>query len=151
MENDLLIYLHSCLKKTRLFYSLDPSWPSVMALAHLSSGLFIFVATAAQFIQDRHIHDPPHQLAHLLGIMNTGSSSHDLLDHLYTEVLQSAFPNISSEYASRLKTVLGSVALLCNPPSPSDLEQLLGIYISITLQALQSVVILPNDKMKSGI
>jgi hypothetical protein len=149
VETDLLLYLHSSLQKTKQTYSLEASWPSVAdikALVHLSSGLFIFAATAANFIQDKYFNDPPGQLARLLGIGRTAdSSSHELLDQLYMQVLQNAFPNISSAYASRLKMVLGSVVLLCNPLSPSNLEKLLDMHISITLQELQSVLILPND------
>jgi hypothetical protein len=132
-------------------YSLDVTWPSVtdiQALVHLSSGLFIFAATAARFIQDRHHSDPQGQLSQLLGALTVkNSSSHEILDQLYRQVLENAFPNIADGFASRLKLVLGSVALLYDPLSPSDLEQLLCMPIQLndTLQQLQSVLVLPND------
>ena len=152
VEKDILLYLHSSLQKTKQLYALDANWPSVTdikALVHLSSGLFIFAATAVKFIQDRYYNDPPGQLAHLLGMVTTAHSpSQKLLDELYMQILQNAFPDISVEYASKLRIVLGSVVLLCNPLSPSNLEQLLGLHIGITLQELQSVVILPNDNSK---
>ena len=152
VEKDILLYLHSSLQKTKQLYGLDANWPSVTdikALVHLSSGLFIFAATAVKFIQDRYYNDPPGQLAHLLGMVTTAHSpSQKLLDELYMQILQNAFPDISVEYASKLRIVLGSVVLLCNPLSPSNLEQLLGLHIGITLQELQSVVILPNDNSK---
>jgi hypothetical protein len=151
VETDLLLYLHSSLQKTKRMYSLDVTWPSVtdiQALVHLSSGLFIFAATAARFIQDRHHSDPQGQLAQLLGALTAkNSSSHEILDQLYQQVLENAFPNIADRFASRLKLVLGSVALLYDPLSPSDLEHLLCMPIQLndTLQQLQSVLVLPHN------
>jgi hypothetical protein len=149
VETDLLLYLHSSLQTTKQVYNLPGSWPSMKdlkSLVHLSSGLFLFAATAVKFIQDRNYSDPPRQLARLLGLVpSVDSPPNELLDQLYMQVLQNAFPNISSEYASKLKRVLGSVVLLCNPLSPSNLEQLLNIPLTITLSELQSVVILPSD------
>jgi hypothetical protein len=118
----------------------------VDALAHLSSGLFIFAATAAKFIQDPHYNDPQGQLAHILGAIGAvDSSPHKLLDQLYLQVLNNAFPDISLEFASRLKVALGSIVLLQSPLSPLDLNQLLRprIPLHITLQHLHSVVIFP--------
>jgi len=151
VEADLLLYLVSSLHKTRKMYSLDVSWPSmtdVRTLVHLSSGLFVFAATAAEFIQDRSYSDPPGQLARLLGAITAADSSpYECLDQLYLQVLKNAFPKISSELASKVKLVLGSVVLLWNPLSPPDLEQLLGRHIdwNATFEQLQSVVVLPND------
>jgi hypothetical protein len=152
VETDLLLYLHSSLYKTKKMYGVEGSWPSVKdikALVELSSGLFIFAATAAKFIQDRDYSDPQHQLTQLLNTApEANSSPHRLLDQLYLQVLGNAFPNISSEFAGRLKMVLGSVALLCSPLSPSDLEQLLNLHnpLNNTLRHLQSVVVVPNDQ-----
>ena len=152
VETDLLLYLHASLYKTKKMYSVEGSWPSVKdikALVKLSSGLFIFAATAAKFIQDRDYSDPQRQLTQLLNAVSEANSSpHRLLDQLYLQVLGNAFPSISSEFAGRLKMVLGTVALLCNPLSTSDLEQLLNLYnpLNNTLQHLQSVVVVPNDQ-----
>ena len=151
VETDLLLYLHSSLHQTRQMYRLGGSWPSlkdIKALVELSSGLFIFAATAAKFIQDRYYSDPQGQLARLLGtIAVTDSSPHKLLDQLYLQVLENAFPSISSDTVSMLKRVLGSLVLLFNPLSSSNLEWLLNMPIPLnnTLQHLHSVVVLPND------
>jgi hypothetical protein len=151
VETDLQLYLHSSLQKTRKMYRLDGSWPStkeMQALVHLSSGLFIFAALAAEFIQDRHYSNPQGQLKQLLSEMTaTDSTPHGLLDKLYLQVLEHAFPTISPELASRLKLVLGTLVLLCNPLSPFNLEQLLSLPVPLrtTLEQLQSVVVSPND------
>jgi hypothetical protein len=108
----------------------------------------MFAALAAEFIQDRHYSNPQGQLKQLLSEMTaTGSTPHGLLDKLYLQVLECAFPTISPELASRLKLVLGTLVLLCNPLSPSNLEQLLNLPVPLetTLEQLQSVIVLPND------
>jgi len=65
----------------------------VNALVQLSSGLFIFAATAIKFIQDKYYIDPQGQLACLLNsMMATASSPHTLLDQLYLQVLQKCIP-----------------------------------------------------------
>ena len=65
VEADIQLYLRSSLNMTKQIYRLDSSWPPVKemdALVKLSSGLFIFAATAAKFIHDRHYNDPKGQL-----------------------------------------------------------------------------------------
>lgn len=153
VESDIQLYLRSSLQAVTQTYELDSSWPSVEevdALVKLSSGLFIFAATAAKFIQDRHYGNPKHQLASLLGAIKVlDSSPYGRLDQLYLQVLQNAFPSMSPELSCRLKKILGSIVSLCSPLSPYDLEQLLGLTIPlhITIAPLQSVVIIPqNDR-----
>lgn len=152
VESDIQVYLHSSLQKTKELYQLDDYWPAaqdVSALVKLSSGLFIFAATAAKYIQDRQYNDPQRQLQGLLKAMtDTDSSSGTLLDELYLQILNNAFPSISSDFASRLKVVLGSIVLLFQPLSSLSLQQLLGVAIpvSTTLQHLQSVVVYPHDE-----
>jgi hypothetical protein len=154
VETDRLLYLHSSLYKTKKLYGLEGSWPSVKdikSLVELSSGLFIFAATAAKFIQDRDYSDPQGQLGQLLGAITVANSSPQrLLDELYLQVLEKAFPKISSEDASKLKMVLGSLVLLYDPLSPSNFEQLLDLSIPLNsmLRHLQSVIVLPSDGNK---
>ena len=151
VETDLLLYLHSSLQKTKKLYSLDDAWPSakdLKALAELSSGLFIFAATATKFIEDRGFHNPQRQLAQLLNTMTTTDlAPYRQIDQLYLQILEDAFPRISLESAGKLKVLLGSLILLCNPLSSSNLKQLLGLTspVEFTLHHLQSVIILPND------
>jgi hypothetical protein len=148
VETDIQKYLDSNLMITKQMYQLDDGWPTledINALVQLSSGLFIFAATAIKFIQDKYYNDPQGQLACLLNsIMAT--SSHTLLDQLYLQVLKNAFPEISPNFASRLKVALGSIILLQSPLSPLDLEQLLALTVPlhVTLQHLHSVVIFPT-------
>jgi hypothetical protein len=152
VETDIQLYLKSNLKNIREMHKLGDKWPSkqdVDALVHLSSGLFIFAATAAKYIQDRCYDDPKGQLGLLLkGVANTSSSPHQHLDQLYLQVLNNAFPDISPGFSSRLKVALGSIVFLQTPLSSVDLEQLLGLNIPLqtTMRHLHSVVIFPSNQ-----
>jgi NACHT domain len=155
VQQDIEQYLTSKLTLLRTIYKLENSWPSakdIQALALLSYGLFIFAATSVKFIEDQNYSDPKAQLATLLShssaaISNT-SSPHHHLDQLYTEVLMSAFPDISSSLLGRLKMILGSLILLQDQLSPHALEQLLFLRSGIvqeTLAHLHSVIVVPDS------
>lgn len=151
-ETDIQLYLESSLKSIREMYKLNDQWPSkehISALVQLSSGLFIYAATAAKYIQDECYSDPESQIRQLLkGVAHASSSPSQRLDQLYLQVLNNAFPDISPGFSSRLKVALGSIVFLQNPLSPSDLEQLLELTIPLqtTLRHLHSVVIFPSNQ-----
>jgi len=70
-----------------------------------SSGLFIFAATAANFIEDRNASQPRRQLEIVLTtayIASTATPPHRRLDALYLAVLHKAFPDISEDHWARL-------------------------------------------------
>jgi hypothetical protein len=127
------------------------------ALSCLSSSLFIFSATSVKFIGDVNYGDPAGQLVKLLhstAVME-GSSLHCHLDQFYTQVLNHAYPEISSDLAGQLKSVMGSIILLRDPLSARNLEHLLNMNrdsnhgpVQTTLVHLHSVVILPKDDTK---
>ena len=152
VAKDIQLFLKSSLKATRQMYKLDELWPSeqeVNALVQLSSGLFIFAATAISFIQHESYNDPQGQLARLLNaVVNSDYSTHKLLDWLYLQVLKNAYPDISAEFAGRLKLVLGSIVYFQDPLSASDIEWLLKPTLSLqtTLRHLHSIVILPSNQ-----
>jgi hypothetical protein len=152
VETDIQKFLNTSLRATKEMYQLGEGWPAIQdvdALVHLSSGLFIFAATAAKFIQDSYYNDPQGQLARLLNAIDMEDSApHKLLDQLYLEVLKNAFPDISAEFASQLRLVLGSIVHLQDPLSASDFEWLLkpNVPLQITLRHLHSVVIFPTNQ-----
>ena len=154
VQDDIESYITAKLSETRKKYNLKESWPSkidVQTLSRLSSGLFIFAATCIKFIEDRNTDDPRGQLSQLLGstYVNDKSSPHHRLDELYTQVLETAYPSLSSKLAGRLKMVLGSIIHLQDSLSAGNLENLLGvdsdhINVRTTLMRLQSVVLVPK-------
>src|SRR5258705_597267 len=119
-DKDIHIYLEKRLSRIKRSFKLRSSWPSqenINSLVKQSSGLFIFAATAANFIEDRNTHDPEGQLVRLMSMTYIMSSKgppspHSQLDMLYLQVLREAFPTISGTQRARLKTVLGTVVLL---------------------------------------
>jgi NACHT domain len=151
-QKDIYVYLTDRLSVIARAFGLR-SWPSSEALAVLveqSSGLFIFAATVANFIEDQNASDPDEQLKICLSAPFTASSEtspHRHLDALYLAVLREAFPKISDGQRFRLRTVLGSIVLLFDPLSAEGLACLLGLEENIvrsTLHNLHSIAIVPD-------
>ena len=155
VERDIELYLSSQLEHISHFHGLDRAWPSkkeVTTLALLSSGLFIFAATAIRYIEDPNYSDPRHQLASLLHERRSDAESptspHRHLGQLYAQVLYNAFPHISTHLAGQLKLILGTIICLRDPLSPLSLELLLNLNrntVRSTLARLHSVVLVPED------
>src|ERR1700719_4367524 len=105
IKSDIQYYLTWHLGAIKQKYHIPGTWPSsrdVEALTNMSSGLFIFAATAARFIDAS---DPRGQLKILLNTKSvTGSSPLQHLDQLYSQVLNTAFPDISDH---KLQLILG--------------------------------------------
>ena len=148
IESDIQYYLTWHLDIIKQKYHLPASWPcstDVEALTYMSSGLFIFAATAARFID---VADPMGQLKILLNTKSvTGFSPLQHLDQLYSQVLNTAFPNISDHLRAKLQLILGAIAILQDPLPPDQLEDLLECDVSVNgyLQQLQAIITVPND------
>src|SRR5258705_13601551 len=151
-QKDIRVYLAERLSRIARSLKLK-SWPSTKAFTQLiekSNGLFIFAATAANFIEDRNASNPRRQLTILLStkyITSTQTSPYHHLDGLYLTVLHEAFPNISEDQKVSLQTVLGTAVLLYEPLDVEGLEVLLELEESTvysTLQHLHSIAIIPD-------
>ena len=152
-EKDIRVYLQKRLSRIARSFSLPSSWPSEedwRKLVEESRGLFIYAATAANFIGDRIAGNPKRQLAILMSdahAMYNKVSPHWQLDMLYLQVLHEAFPSISGEQRTRLKTVQGTLALLFDPLDPESLDALLDLEestVRLTLSNLHSIAIVPD-------
>src|SRR5258705_7205571 len=154
-KKDIYVYRKKRLLYTGQLFSLPSPWPSEENLALLvkqSCGLFIYAATAANFIEDQYVSNPQGQLVHVMSSTYFASSEgtpspHSKLDELYLQVLHEAFPVISGEQRAELKTVLGTVALLTDPLDPESLEALVDLNentVRMTLRRLHSMVIVPD-------
>lgn len=153
-EHDIRLYLQFALRSIRDSYGLDGNWPAkddLQDLVRHSAGLFIFAATTIKWIRDNNHSDPQGRLSDALISMNgkgqSKARSRYMLDDLYLEVLQQAFPSISLESSEILKNILGSIALLFDPLTLSDLQKLLCLQMAshTYLKDLHSVVIIPDD------
>jgi hypothetical protein len=151
-QKDIGVYLMERLSVIAWSFGLK-SCPSSDALAKLidkSSGLFIFAATAANFIEDQNASNPIQQLRILLStvcITSAETSPHHHLDMLYLAVLHEAFPKITKDLQARLKTVLGTLVLLFDSLESASLEALLGLdesTVPLTLLHLHSIAIVPD-------
>ncbi|EKM60103.1 uncharacterized protein PHACADRAFT_206301 [Phanerochaete carnosa HHB-10118-sp] len=145
---DIKRYLTVSLSEIRRHFDLAESWPNeadVEILSNMANGLFIFAATTVLFIGDREYSDPVGQLKTLISTAHLGGS-HQLLDRIYLQVLDTAFPSISTSLSDRLKTVLGSIVVIKDPLPPTGLSRLLGLStdtVRSSLAHLHSVLVVP--------
>src|SRR5258705_1512640 len=151
-QKDIRVYLEKRLSRVSRSPKLK-SWPPSEALASLvekSNGLFIFAATAANFIDDLNSSNPIQQLKIVLTtpyITSTATSPNLHLDDLYLTVLRSAFPEVSEDQRTRLRVVLGTIVLLFDRLDPDSLEALLCLEegtVWSTLEHLHSIAIVPE-------
>ena len=151
-QKDIRIYLHHRLSVIARSFGLE-SWPEIDArdrLVEKSGGLFIFAATAANFVEDPNDSNPIQQLKTVLSatyIASTETSPHRHLDMLYLTVLREAFPKISAAHRVRLGNVLGAIVLVFDPLEPESLEALLGLEertVRLTLHRLHSIASVPD-------
>ena len=157
VTTDIRRFLMTSLSETRRRFKLEDSWPSkedVDTLSQSANGLFIFAATAIKFIEDKSYKDPCGQLK-LLVSTATPRGSHRLLDHLYLQVLETAFPGsrMSSSLSGRLKSILGSIVVIKDPLPPIDLSRLVQLpseTIYNSLNGLHSVLVVPEPEASAA-
>src|SRR5882762_4652157 len=152
-ERDIRVYLETRLSRIARSCRLE-SWPTREALTRLveqSSGLFIYAATVANFIEDRKASSPNRQLVAVLSTepgASTADSPHRSLDGLYLTVLRAAFPNVSEDQQVSLRAVLGTIVVLFDPLKAECLGGLLGLGLGTVrgmLRDLHSIAIVPDD------
>lgn len=148
---DIHRYLTTTLSETSRRFRLRESWPDkadVDKLSRLANGLFIFAATAVKFIEDQSYNDPDGQLKILTSTVASGGS-HQLLDELYLQVLNAAFPHVSRSLSGRLKSILGSIAIVQDPLPSFDLSRLVELppdTVYSSLKGLESVLVVPGSE-----
>ena len=158
VEGDIRLYLTEKLTgiaKRRSGLDLPEAWPSdkdITVLVRKSSGLFIFAATVARFVESEH-HEPGERLR--LTVSKADDTSYEGtsgIDSLYSQVLRDAFSGIQEESVFvDLKRILSAVVLALDPLSRDGLVQLLDIdsaLISTRLRHLHSVMLIPTDGSK---
>ena len=158
VDGDIQLYLQdklTAIAKQRSNLDVSDPWPcdeDLVALTKKSSGLFIFAATLARFIESEY-HQPNERLQ--LIVTSSDSTVHEGragIDPLYTQVLTIAFSEAKEATVfANLRRVLGAVVLAFNPLSR---EQIAGIFdldpshIATTLRHLHSVLLVPNEDSK---
>ena len=151
VTTDIRRFLEASLAVIKRRFRLVGPWPAeadLDTLSQLAEGVFIFAATAVKFIGDIEHSDPDERLEVL--VSNSASyGSNSLLDDLYLQVLEAAFPKMSESLSTRLKSILGSIILVRDPLPPADLSHLIGLRtrtIRSSLSGLHSVLVVPESK-----
>ena len=158
VDKDIQSYLQeklTAVAKRRSDLDISYPWPcdrDLTTLTKKSSGLFIFAATLARFIESEY-HEPDERLQ--LIVTRPESTVHEGgagIDPLYTQVLESAFSGIAeTPVFTNLRRVLGTVILAFNPLSRQQIAQILGVntrFITTTLRHLHSVLLVPSEDSK---
>jgi hypothetical protein len=162
VEQDIFIFIAERLGHIAKTFELGDDWPGKSlceVLARKSSGLFIWAATAAKFIEDKTVCDPESQLAFLLESSTPPlpATPWSPLDSLYLQVLEQAFPKQTPNARIALfQQIVGTIVTLKNPLSAAAIGSLLGIVakgnmtgakiVKRTLRDLQSVLVVPSDE-----
>ena len=158
VDGDIRLYLReklTTIAKQRSNFDVSDPWPSdkdLVALTKKSSGLFIFAATLARFIESEH-HEPNERLQLILtpsdSTLYEGQAG---IDSLYTQVLRLAFSGVKeAKVFANLRRVMGVVVLAFNPLSREQIAKILGIspfLITTTLRHLHSVLLVPKEDSK---
>ena len=125
------------------------NWPPdhlVERLVQQTSGLFIFASTLCKFVESTdHFEE---QLEEIAQFSTNYSYPYMAIDQLYQKVLNSAMANFSDEQAVRdCHSILGTIVLLQNPLSLTDLSQLLCLsegHVTGLLKGFHSVLDIPQ-------
>lgn len=156
---DIKLYLTVSLLDIRVRFKLAGSWPDeadIEVLTQKAGGLFIFIATAVKFIEDRKYQNSPRRQLKILTSPAASHGSHRLLDWLYLEVLKTTFPDMPEDLSeSELKSILGSIVTLQDPLPLAGLSHLIGLPTDVvysSLVGLHSVLVVPESaESKSNI
>jgi hypothetical protein len=137
--------------------ALSDDWPGGQDLQELlrrAGVLFIYAATVVRHIRgEPGIGDPSERLRYLLADRQEDALyQYDMLDRLYRDMLVKA-TDLSTEDPARfrqhLRDVLGALALVQEPATPSALAQLLGLNatrVSDVLRRAAAVVVLKTGE-----
>lgn len=154
VESDIQSFFRSSFSKTPTGQQLLREHPlAVQELATRAEGLFLYAKTVKQYLD----HVPELLIARLDILLSSASTvRHNVLkpmDDLYLDALQRAWPraqlDIHPEIGSHLQEVLGSLALMREPLSPSSLDALSIIQTEdalVILRRLRAIVLCdPKD------
>jgi hypothetical protein len=165
VNRDIRIFTSERMKSIAQTHCLDNvnEWPgeeSREALVRRAEGLFIYVTTVTNFIEDREVSDPNGQLQIVLSDIadpsDTLTSPWIQLDRLYYNILRKKFLENSTQFFQQLyRRVVGAIVTVIIPLSVSALVQLLDIQdqgpntakklVNRTIGRIQAVLFLPQS------
>jgi NACHT domain len=150
VQADIKAYLEHDLSRIAKQIALM-DWPSTIqvdALVDQSKGLFIYAATACKFIGDYH-HNPRKRLELLLDQSTSAAAPLEGLNKIYQQILETSIPpNSPEEQYTQLRNILGSIILIFDRLTVSELASLLKMEIGdvrFILVELHSVLLIPDE------
>jgi hypothetical protein len=133
-------------------------WPGRVkreSLIQQASGLFLWMSTACEFIEDDDSDDPEMQLSLILdGVPSSPPlSPWKAIDNLYNQVLQQAASfKASPTRLAEIRDILGAIVVAVNPLSAACLSELLNVQnlatsnaVTHRLRKLHSVLAVPDQ------
>jgi hypothetical protein len=154
VQADIKAFLHdelSNITNSHHRYLAATGWPEplqVDALVHKSGGLFAFAVTACKFVAAK-LHDPRERLELLLNVKTSASAPLDGLYQIYQQIISTALPaEATSEQYTQLRTILGTINLILDRLTVSELSSLLGMTVGNfhqLLEGLHSVILVPEE------
>ena len=153
INNDIRLFLQHELSELARRHLLE-GWPTDEAIDILclrAGGLFVYAAATVKFLDERH-YLPDEQLETIIDSPHTtdyeGKTS---LDLLYLWILGKAFHADDPVICSKVRSIIGTVALVVNPLPPSGIAELVNLEtrkVLLFLTSVQSLLILDEDPTK---
>jgi NACHT domain len=158
IREDIYFFLKHRMAKVKNDKGIKEEWPAeedINILIQRADRLFIYAATVCRFIENSRFPKP--LLSKILQIKSTSQSSTTELDTVYLQIVEQSViddsvPDERDELISLFREVVGSVIILFDPLSTSDLSGLLNVSsesVSGTLEPLHSVLDISEDEESS--
>ena len=151
VEHDVLIFLETEFARIRKEQGLE-DWPSeeqIRTVLKASNCLFIYAATVCCFVGEPSALLPEERLAMILQSSATNMYPTANLDEMYIQVLRAhTGVKTSMEDKERFKQVVGSIIVLYDVLSLTDISSLLGLFtrqVRAALNSLHSLLHIPDN------
>jgi len=154
INNDIRLFLKHELSDLARRHLLD-GWPtdeSINLLCQRAAGLFVYAVATVKYL-DKEFYLPDKQLETIISFPDhTKYEGEASIDPLYLWILRERFRVDDPVICSKIRTIIGAVALLVNPLPPSGIAELMGLEtreVLLFLTALQSLLLLDEDPTKT--
>jgi hypothetical protein len=124
-KEDILVYIKHQFKDIRVAKRMPNDWPerhSVQNLAEYAGGLFIWAATACNFVREAYDADDT-----LRNLLSPDSNVANSLDVLYSVALETSGMWNDSNFATRASAVLAAIVLASVALTPESLDSILDL------------------------
>src|ERR1700722_1384272 len=154
IQEDIAKFVKERMDRIADVFELPAEWPgqhNCQQLVEKAGGLFIWVRTAATFVEDEH-NDPNERLQLVL---EDGGNQGTELDRLYVQVLEKAFLSgkvLQPGELERHRKVLGTIVTIRNPLGASAISTLIGLpsnslnVVHLTARKIRAVLAVPDDE-----